>query len=76
MCLATRFLGSLGSFGPFYAQQNTSGGSGEEQEQEEQRPSLAELSRQYLLGEIDIEEYLACEQLLSPHFEDPHVDTH
>jgi hypothetical protein len=40
----------------------------QKQEEQELPLSLAELSRQYLLGEIDIEDYLACEQLLSPPF--------
>ncbi len=40
----------------------------QEQDEQEFPLSLAELSRQYLLGEIDIEDYLAYEQLLSPPF--------
>lgn len=39
-----------------------------QQEQGKEVSSLAELSRQYLYGHVGVEEYLALEKRLTPHF--------
>jgi hypothetical protein len=68
-------LRKLGFPCPFYETlkesiSNGNNGKPRQEKQSQELTSLAELSRQYLLGKIGIEEYLARERILSPQFEE------
>ena len=72
--------GKLGASGPFYEQHkdNTAGGNKGDQKQQNQEQattSLAELTRQYLFGQMDFETYRAQERQLTPRFGEPQTTT-